>query len=105
MENNNVLKRYFLVRFNRRTGKIDTSMNAWGNALLRLWALQNTTAKSKDTIVFDEDGWIHTYYEGTGDFPKVTEYYKLGFIHISTFCVGLLEACLEGWDETRKEEE
>ena len=100
------LKRHFLVRFNRRTGKIDTSMNSWGHALLDLWALQNTTAKSKDTIVFDEDGWVRTYYEGTGDFPEVTDYHKRAEkVHIDKFCKGLLEACLEGWDETRKEEE
>ena len=101
------MKRYFLVRFNRRSGKIDKTINAYGHALLSLWALQNTTAKSKDTIIFDEDGWVHSYYEGTGDFPKITDYHKkyeeLGHVHIDTFAEGLLEACLAGWDETRKE--
>lgn len=89
------LKKYYLCRFTRRTGKIDTCLEARGRGLLKLWALQNTT-KAKDTIVFDEDGWVDTYYEGTGDFPEITEYgekKKDGVAHIDLFCEGLLEAC------------
>ena len=84
------LKRYWLCRFNRRTGKIDTTLSGLGRGMIQLWALQNTTAKSKDTIIFDEDGWVHSYYEGTGDFPKITKY-KEGEQHVNDFCEGLLD--------------
>ena len=83
---------YYLVRFNRRTGKIDTVMDAYGKGLLCMWALQNTT-KTKDTIVFDENGLVDTYYEGTGDFPKVTR--VNGEETIDKYCEGLLEAVKE----------
>lgn len=89
------LKTCYLVRFNRKTGKIDTTMQALGNALLQMWALQNTTAKTKDTIIFDEDGEVITYYEGTGDFPDITKYGEgtaEGIHFIDEFCEGLLEA-------------
>ena len=93
---NTPLKRYFLVRFNRKSGKIDTTLTGLGNGMLQMWALQNTQAKTKDTIIFDEDGLTHSYYEGTGDFPNITKY-KLGEQpHIDTFCQGLLEAVKEG---------
>ena len=90
------IKRNFLVRFNRKTGKIDTCMNALGEALLMFWALQNTTAKTKDTIIFDEDGWVNIYYEGRGAerCPEVTRY-EYGTKHIDEFCQGLLEAMKE----------
>ena len=90
------LKRYYLCRFNRKSGKIDTCMTGLGNGMIQLWALQNTYAKSKDTIIFDEDGWVHSYYEGTGDFPDITKYgenTEEGVHHIDEFCEGLLEAC------------
>ena len=82
------LKTCYLVRFSRKSGKIDTTLNALGNALLQLWALQNTT-KTKDTIIFDEDGLVLMYVEGREGFPKVT---KGGNEHIDKYCKGLLEA-------------
>ena len=95
MANADCIKRHFLVRFTRKSGKIDTTMSGLGNALMRMWAMQNTT-KSKDTIIFDEDGLIKFYFEGTGDFPKITEYGEgkaEGIHHIDEFCEGLLAAC------------
>lgn len=92
------LKTHYLVRFTRRTGKIDKTLVGLGNGLMRLWALQNTT-KTKDTIIFDEDGIVHYYFEGTEDFPDVTDYDKLveetGYHHIDEFCEGLLKAVKE----------
>ena len=82
------LKTFYLVRFSKKSGKIDRTMSALGKGLLQLWALQNTT-KSKDTIVFDEDGIVAMYVEGTADFPKVT---KNSGEHVDTYCNGLLEA-------------
>lgn len=90
------LKTFYCIRFNRRSGKIDMSLSGLGNGMLQLWALQNTDKKSKDTIIFDEDGWVHSYYEGTGDFPTVTKYgegTEEGIHHIDEFCEGLLEQC------------
>ena len=91
------LKRYFCVRFSRKTGKIDTTLTGLGCGMLELWALQNTNKKTKDSVVFDEDGYVRFYYEGTGDFPEITKYgegTEEGVVHIDTFCKGLLEAVL-----------
>lgn len=82
------LKKTYLVRFSKKTGKIDTTLEALGKGMLQLWALQNTT-KTKNTIVFDEDGIVQMFCEGTENFPKVT---KNSGEHIDTYCKGLLEA-------------
>ena len=80
---------YCLVRFARKSGKIDTTMEGIGSGMLRLWALQNTT-KTKDTIIFEKDtGRVCWYYEGTGNFPKV-DFQDLG--HIDDYCPGMLAA-------------
>ena len=85
------LKTYCLVRFSRRSGKIDTSLEGEGCGMLRLWALQNTT-KTKDTIIFEKDtGNVCWYYEGTGDFPKIDDK-DLG--HIDDYCAGMHKAIL-----------
>ena len=66
------LHRYGLVRFSKKSGKIDTSMTALGNALLQLWALQNTT-KTKASLILDLDSRL-PFAEFIGDpsgFPKV----------------------------------
>lgn len=89
---NKMLEVYYLVRFNRKSGKIDTTLEATGSAMLKMWGLHNTT-KSKDTIVFNkETGEIVAYYEGTGDFPKIHK--EAG--NIEDYCSGLLEAIKEG---------
>ena len=83
------LKTYSLVRFTRKTGKIDTTLEGTGSGMLRLWALQNTT-KTKDTIICEKDtGKVCWYYEGTPDFPHI-ESENLG--HIDDYCKGLFEA-------------
>lgn len=85
------MKTFYLVRFNRKSGKIDTTIKALGTGLLKMWALQNTT-KTKDTIIFGDDGIVEAYFEGTGDFPKISK----GGEHVDTYCKGLLEAVLAG---------
>ena len=94
------LKRYYVCRFNRKSGKIDTTMSGLGKGLIQVWALENTCKKSDDTVIFDEDGIIHSYYEGTGDFPKVTKHdqflEEMGFDHIDKLCEGLLDYCKKG---------
>lgn len=86
------LKTYCLVRFARKSGKIDTTLEGLGSGMLRLWALQNTT-KTKDTIIFEKDtGNVCWYYEGNGGFPKIEDT-NLG--HINDYCPGMHEAILE----------
>lgn len=83
------LKTYCLVRFARRSGKIDMTLEGLGSGMLRMWALQNTT-KTKDTIIFEKDtGKVCWYYTGTGDFPEIEEE-NLG--HIDDYCSGMLAA-------------
>lgn len=43
---------YGLIRFSKKTGKVDTTMTALGRGVIQLWALQNTTA-SKASIIVD----------------------------------------------------
>jgi len=66
------IKKYGLVRYSKKTGRVDKAMTALGCGLLQLWGLQNTT-KTKETIVFELDtGLIRARYSGTADgFPKV----------------------------------
>lgn len=66
------LKKYGLVRYSTKTGKVDTAMTALGCGLLQLWGLQNTT-KTKTTVVFElESGLIRSRYTGTDrGFPEV----------------------------------
>ena len=66
------LHKFGLVRFSKKSGKIDTSMTALGCGLIQLWALQNTT-KSKACVIINLDTReIHAEYEGKpGGFPEV----------------------------------
>ena len=82
------IKTYCLIRFARKSGKIDTTLEGLGSGLLRMWALQNTT-KTKDTIICEKDtGKVCWYYEGTTDFPNIDSE-DLG--HIDDYCPGLLK--------------
>ena len=64
------LHRFGLVRFSKKSGKIDTTLTALGSALLQLWALQNTT-KTKACVIVDLDTCeVFAECEGTpGGFP------------------------------------
>lgn len=66
------LHKYGLVRFSKKTGKIDTTMTALGRGLIQLWALQNTT-KTKATVIVDiDERTVFSEYIGTADgFPEV----------------------------------
>lgn len=68
----NKLKWYGLVRYSKRTGKIDKSITGLGTGLMQLWALQNTTSSKQTTIFELETGIITSEYIGTKDgFPEV----------------------------------
>lgn len=66
------LHNYGLVRFSKKTGKIDTTMTAIGRGMIQLWALQNTT-KTKATVIVDiDERTVFSEYIGTADgFPEV----------------------------------
>ena len=66
------LHNYGLIRFSKKTGKIDTTMTAIGRGMIQLWALQNTT-KTKATVIVDiDERQVFAEYVGTEDgFPEV----------------------------------
>lgn len=62
---------HVLFRFSQKTGRVDTTMTSLGNAMLQMWALNNTT-KTKGCIIVERDsGEVIFTTMGTGDFPKV----------------------------------
>lgn len=82
------LDKHYLVRFVRKTGKIDLTMESLGSAQLRFIALTKTT-KSRDCIIFNGvtgEVVFYTEYDKSG-FPNVT---NDGLGHIDRYCPGLL---------------
>ena len=68
----NELHNYGLIRFSKKTGKIDTSMTAIGKGVIQLWALQNTTKTKACVIVDIDDRRVVSEYVGTVDgFPNI----------------------------------
>lgn len=66
------LHNYGLIRFGRKSGKIDTTMTAIGQGLIQLWALQNTTKTKACVIVDIDERQTVAEYIGTADgFPEV----------------------------------
>lgn len=66
------LHNYGLIRFGRKSGKIDTTMTAIGKGLIQLWALQNTTKTKACVIVDIDERQTVAEYIGTADgFPEV----------------------------------
>lgn len=70
----------FLVRVSKKTGKIDICLSGYSTALLKLWALQNTT-KTKDTYIFLESGEILVKIVGTQNLPQVEYHYDSNSPH------------------------
>ena len=82
------MEKFMLVEFTRKTGKITKTLEGYGQALLKLYALQNLT-KTRDAILFNkETGEVITYFEGNGSFPKVIDG---NGENIEDYCEGLLE--------------
>lgn len=67
-----MLKQYTAIQFNFR-GKVTKQLDATGCAMLKLWALKNTSGKSKTAIMELETNKIIMVVEGRGrdNFPKV----------------------------------
>lgn len=66
------LHNFGLVRFSKKTGKIDTTMTALGCGLIQGWALMNTTRTKACVIVDIDERKVFSEYVGTADgFPEV----------------------------------
>ena len=68
---NNELSVHVLFRFSKKTGNVDTTMTSLGNAMLQLWALNNTPKTKCCAIVNRDNGEVIFMTLGTGNFPKV----------------------------------
>ena len=87
------LEQSVLVRFSKKTGKIDTTLEGIGNAMMKLWALQNTP-KTKECLIFSKvsgDVIAHCVGDESG-FPKFFDGNKDDLGNIEDYCEGLLEA-------------
>lgn len=90
MSNVNI-KMHALVKFNRNSGKIITSMTGYGTALMRMWILNNLT-KTQDCVIFSlDDGEIAYYYEGRGKNELPEQIKDLEVTNVEELCPGLLE--------------
>lgn len=76
-ENN--LKVHVLFRCSKKTGKIDMTMTGIGSALMRLWALQNTTPSKECLIFIRETGELvfHIVGNKVSNFPTFVKYTKV----------------------------
>ena len=67
----NELHHYGLVRFNKKSGKIDMTMTALGKGVIQMWALQNTPKTKACVIVDIDEHKVVSEYIGTADgFPE-----------------------------------
>ena len=66
------LHHFGLIRFSKKTGKIDMTLTGLGKGMIQLWALQNTT-KAKACVIADiNEHSVVAEYVGTADgFPEV----------------------------------
>lgn len=69
------LKVHVLFRCSKKTGKVDTTVTGLGTAMMRMWALQNTTP-SKQCLIFErESGRLVFHIEGNKDsLPSIVKY-------------------------------
>ena len=68
----NKLEKYGLVRFSKRTGKIDTTLTALGRGMIQMWALQNTPETKACIILNLDEREVFAEYIGTEDgFPII----------------------------------
>lgn len=80
-------KRFYLIRFTKKQGKINKTLEAGSEAMLKLWALQNTT-KSTACFIFDDEGNITYHTEGTDSgFVKIID---TEGENIEDYCPGIL---------------
>lgn len=58
---------YGLARFDKESGKINTSMTAIGRGVIQLWALQNTRENEACVIVDVDERMVFAEYVGADD--------------------------------------
>jgi hypothetical protein len=91
--NEKALETFTLVRFTRRTGKINTVLESLGTAMLQMWALKNTRGAEACLIFNKNNGHVAFLTEGTSTgFPKISDARDEDLGHIDDYCKGLLKA-------------
>ena len=86
----NNTKQYCLVRFHKRTGKINTTLESEGYEQLIKWAVKSTS-KTKESIIFNKTtGEIVCYISGTS--AGTESYIFENGANIESYCPGILEA-------------
>ena len=86
-----LLKKCGLVKFARKSGKVDVVMEGLGFALLHIWAYQNCT-KTKDVAIWCKDtGEVLFYLEGRPDGMPEDSGFKPDNMHITDLCPALAE--------------
>lgn len=65
---------HVLFRFSEKTGEIETTMTGLGDAMMRLWALQNTPKGKACMIIERNTGKVVFATRGTADgWPEINE--------------------------------
>ena len=79
---------YCLIKFHKKTGKIDTTLEAVGYEQLKKWAIK-AIPKTKDSIIFNKStGEIVFCISGSSDGGKLYTFEHSA--NIEDFCYGLL---------------
>ena len=82
--------KHYAILFNRKSGKIIKSIEAFSSAMLKMYALNGNVSSTRDYVVFNEDGIISFYCEGQkDDFPKICD--DMAGKNIGELCAGLLD--------------
>ena len=86
----NNIGEYCLIKFHKRTGKIDTTLEAEGYDQLIKWAMK-ATPQTKESIIFNKaTGKIVCYISGT---PNGGELITIDYdTNIEELCPGILSA-------------
>lgn len=86
------MDKYYGMLFNRKSGKIIKSIEAFSSALLKMYALQGNISATRDYVVFNgTTGEIVFYCEGKkNDSPTICR--DMEGKNIEELCAGMLEA-------------
>ena len=90
------MKKFYGVLFNRKSGNIVKSLEAYSSAMLKLFGMNNrNVSATRDFVVFDSvTGEIVFYCEGKkNDFPNICR--DMEGRNINEICEGLLDAMNE----------
>lgn len=90
------MKKYYGILFNRKSGRIIKSLEAFSSAMLKFFGMNNrNVSATRDFVIFDSvTGEIVFYCEGKkNDFPNICD--DMVGKNINEICEGLLEAMNE----------